>query len=213
MAVIGIQSPDLALRSTPPPEEPKARRRRRKLLINEGDIVLSNAYIGRLLKDTSELKHFEENDPFSLVIWRYNERQLFFLSYTVKPLYNTLLVLFRNSAECDDLCNIYKEDFISPKVKMASSHEDRAEPSGNRSPPPGNGLRIEIKRLRDNQDLACTNLLSDILPSPNKLVSSPPRSMPSLSRRDEFTPVTATVGTQSDQMGRNMESGCTPHPT
>ncbi|XP_060195550.1 sister chromatid cohesion 1 protein 3-like isoform X1 [Lycium barbarum] len=206
----GHQSLDLALRSTPPPEEPKARRRKRKQKLDE-DIVLSNAYIRRYLddsgelkrnerrrKDTSELECQEKKDPFSLVLWKRNKR-----CRKDEMLFEPVL-----TGLCDDLCNIYKEGFISEKVKMSSSQEDHAEPSGNHSPQPVNDLGNEIERLRDNQDHACTNLLSEILPSPNKFISSPP------DRRDDFTPATATVGTQSDQMGRTTESGAlqTPDP-
>ncbi|WMV17579.1 hypothetical protein MTR67_010964 [Solanum verrucosum] len=112
--------------------------------------------------------------------------------------------------------NIYKEDFISAKVKMASSQKDHVELSGNRSPPPRNDLGIEIERLRGNQDLAHTDLLS---PSPNKFISSPPRSMPSPSRRDDFTPVTAPtergvlptpdLATSIGHVGSDMETPST----
>nr|XP_009597243.1 sister chromatid cohesion 1 protein 3-like isoform X2 [Nicotiana tomentosiformis] len=165
----GHQSPDLLLRSTPPPEEPKARRRKRKLLIDEDDIVLSNDEIGRLLNDTSALKRRRKNAPLSsLDIWKLNKRHT-----KDGMLFESLLTGVHN-----DLCNIYKEDFISAKIKTASSLEDHVEPSGNQSPPPGNDLGIEIERLRDNQEFACTNLLSEILPSPNKFISSPQMPTP-----------------------------------
>ncbi|MCD7462936.1 hypothetical protein HAX54_049648 [Datura stramonium] len=179
----GHQSPDLVLRSTPPPEEPKARRRKRKPLIDDDAIVLSNDQIGRLLNDTSALKHRRKNASLSsLDIWKLNKRHR-----KDRMLFEPLI-----TGLCDDLCNIYKEDFISAKLKTASSQEeDHAEPSGKHSPPPGNDLVIEIERQRDNQESACTNLLSEIVPSPDKFIFSPPMSTPSPSRRDDFTPSTS----------------------
>lgn len=68
---------------------------------------------------------------------------------------------------CDDLCNIYKKNFISAKIKMASSseEEDHAEPGGT---PPGNDLGTAIESLCD----------------------TPPMEMPSPSRSGDFTPLT-----------------------
>ncbi|KAK4379645.1 hypothetical protein RND71_001507 [Anisodus tanguticus] len=198
----GHQSPDLALLSTPPLEEPKARRKR-KLLIYDKDIVLPNHVMKKQLQGTGiKLREKNKGPCSSLDIWKQNKRLrkdgIFF-----EPLITGL---------CDDLCNIYKEDFISAKVKMASSQEDHAEPSNNQSPPSGNDLPMEIERLRDNQDLASTSLLSEILPSPNKFISSPQTSMPSPSRRDNFSPATTTFGAESGQLGRTMDSGVRPTP-
>ncbi|XP_009774740.1 sister chromatid cohesion 1 protein 3 [Nicotiana sylvestris] len=199
----GHQSPDLALRSTPPPEMPKARGRKRKLLKYDKELVLSNKKMRRDLEDTSDLVRQKNNAPFSrLDIWKQNNK-LRNDGILFEPLITGL---------CDDLCNIYKEDFISAKVKTASPQDDYAEPSNNQSSPSGNDLPVEIERLRDNQDFASTNLLSEILPSPNKSISSPLMSMPSTSRRDDFTPATTTFGTESSQMGRTMESEVLPTP-
>lgn len=71
---------------------------------------------------------------------------------------------------------------------------------------------MEIERLRDNQDLASTKLLSEIFPSPSRPISSPQMSMPSPSRRDDFSPATTTFGTESVQVGRTMDSGVRPTP-
>ncbi|XP_059311517.1 sister chromatid cohesion 1 protein 3 isoform X2 [Lycium ferocissimum] len=192
----GHQTPDLALLSTPRLEEPKARRKR-KLLIYDKDIVVSNREMKKQLQGTGiKLREKKKGPCSSLDIWKQNKRLrkdgIFF-----EPLITGL---------CDDLCNIYKEDFISEKVNMA------AEPGNNQSPPPGNDLPMEIERLRDNQDLAPTNLLSEILPSPDKFISSPQTSMPSPSRRDDFSPATTTFGTESGQIGRTTESGVRPTP-
>ncbi|TMX02260.1 hypothetical protein EJD97_022237 [Solanum chilense] len=203
----GHQSPDLALLSTPPPEAPKIRRKR-KLLIYDKDIVLPNNEMKRRLKGIGIKSREKKKVPcFSLDIWKQNQRLrkdgIFF-----EPLITGL---------CDDLCNIYKKDFISAKVQMASPQE---------APPSGNDLPVEIERLRDNQDLASTSLLSEILPSPyrpisspqmsmpspSRLISSPPMSMPSTSRRDDFSPATTTLGTESSQIGRTMDSGVQPTP-
>nr|XP_009766282.1 PREDICTED: sister chromatid cohesion 1 protein 3-like isoform X2 [Nicotiana sylvestris] len=139
------------------------------LLIDEDDIVLSNDKIGRLLNDTSALKRRRKNAPLSsLDIWKLNKRHT-----KDGMLFEPLITGVHN-----DICNIYKEDFISAKIKTASSLEDHVEPSGNHSPLPGNDLGIETERLRDNQEFACTNLLSEIFPSPNKFISSPQMPTP-----------------------------------
>ncbi|KAK4372204.1 hypothetical protein RND71_007588 [Anisodus tanguticus] len=202
--LFGHQSPDLALLSTPPLEEPKARRKR-KLLIYDKDIVLPNHVMKKQLQGAGiKLREKNKGPCSSLDIWKQIKRLrkdgIFF-----EPLITGL---------CDDLCNIYKEDFISAKVKMTSSQEDHAEPSNNQSPPSGNDLPMEIERLRDNQDRASTSLLSEILPSPNKFISSPQTSMPSPSRRDNFSPATTAFGTESGHIGRTMDSGVrqTPDP-
>ncbi|KAL3348538.1 hypothetical protein AABB24_021953 [Solanum stoloniferum] len=212
----GHQSPDLALLSTPPLEAPKIRRKR-KLLIYDKDIVLPNNEMKRRLKGIGIKPREKKKVPCSsLDIWKQNQRLrkdgIFF-----EPIITGL---------CNDLCNIYKKDFISAKVMMASSEENHAEPSNNQAPPSENDLPVEIERLRDNQDLASTNLLSEILPSPNRpisspqmsmpspsrLISSPLMSMPSTSRRDDFSPATTTFGTESSQIGRTMDSGVQPTP-
>lgn len=197
----GHQSPDLALLSTPL-EEPKTRRKR-KLLIYDKDIVLPNHEMKKRLQGTGiKLREKKKGPCSSLDIWKQSQRLrkdgIFF-----EPLITGL---------CDDLCNIYKEDFISAKVKSVSSQEDHVEPSDNQSPSSGNDLPMEIERLRHNQDPATTNLLSEILPSPNKFISSPQTSMPSPSRRDDFSPATTTFGTESGQIGRTMDSGVQPTP-
>ncbi|KAM3265262.1 sister chromatid cohesion 1 protein 3 isoform X1 [Capsicum annuum] len=198
----GQQSLDLALLSTPPPEEPKNRRKRKQLIYDE-DIVLSNREMKRRLQGFGKKLREKKKLPCSsLDIWKQNKRQrkdgIFFESLI--------------TGLCDDLCNIYKKDFISAKVKMASSQEDHAGPSNYQSPPPVNDLPMEIERLRDSQDIASTSLLSEILPSPKEFVSSPQTSMPSSSRRDDFSPATATFGTESGPIGRTMDSGVRPTP-
>ncbi|XP_055817808.1 sister chromatid cohesion 1 protein 3-like [Solanum dulcamara] len=198
----GHQSPDLALLSTPPPEALKIRRKR-KLLIYDKDIVVPNHEMKRRLQGIGiKLREKKKVPCSSLDIWKQNKRLrkdgIFF-----EPLITGL---------CDDLRNIYKEDFISAKVKMASSQENHAEPSDNQYPPSGNDLPMEIERLRYNQDLASTDLLSEILPSPNRLISSPQMSMPSPSRRDDFSPATTTFGTESGQIGRTIDSVVRPTP-
>ncbi|XP_009613722.1 sister chromatid cohesion 1 protein 3-like [Nicotiana tomentosiformis] len=199
----GHQSPDIALRSTPPPEMPKSRGRKRKLLKYDKELVLSNKKMRRDLEDTGDLVRQKNKAPFScLDIWKQNNR-LRKDGILFEPLITGL---------CDDLCNIYKEDFISAKVKTASPQEDHAEPSYNQSPTSGNDLPMEIERLRDNQGFESTDLLSEILPSPNKFISSPLMSMPSTSRRDDFTPATTTFGTESSQMERTTESEVLPTP-
>lgn len=198
----GHQSPDLALLSTPPLEKPKASRKR-KLLIYDKDIVLPNHEMKKRLQGFGKKLRERKNGPYSsLDIWKQNKR-LRKDGIFIEPLITGL---------CDDLCNIYKEDFISAKFKTASSQEDDAGPSNNQSPPPGNDLPTEIERLRDNQDFASTNLLSEILPSPSRFISSPQTSMPSPSRRDDFSPATTTFGTESGQIGRTIDSGVRPTP-
>ncbi|CAN4110418.1 unnamed protein product [Withania somnifera] len=198
----GHQSPGLALLSTPPLEEPKARRKR-KLLIYDKDIVLPNHEMKKRLQGFGKKLRERKNGPYSsLDIWKQNKR-LRKDGIFIEPLITGL---------CDDLSNIYKEGFISAKVKMASSQEDHAGPSNNQSPPPGNDLPVAIERLRDNQDLASTNMLSEILPSPNRFISSPQMSMPSPSRRDDFSPATTTFGTEPGQIGRTTESVVRPTP-
>ncbi|KAM3253268.1 sister chromatid cohesion 1 protein 3-like [Capsicum annuum] len=153
----GYQSPDLVLRSTPPPELPRARRRRRKLLIDD-TIALLTVETGRLLDDASALKRRRKIAPStSLEIWKLNKR-----SKKDGMLFQPLI-----TGLCDDLCNIYKKNFISAKIKMASSseEEDHAEPGGT---PPGNDLGTAIESLCD----------------------TPPMEMPSPSRSGDFTPLT-----------------------
>ncbi|KAM3304805.1 sister chromatid cohesion 1 protein 3-like [Capsicum chacoense] len=153
----GYQSPDLVLRSTPPPELPRARRRRQKLLIDD-TIALLTVETGRLLDDASALKRRRKIAPStSLEIWKLNKR-----SKKDGMLFQPLI-----TGLCHDLCNIYKKDFISAKIKMTSSseEEDHAEPGGS---PTGNDLGTAIESLCDTI----------------------PMEMPSPSRSGDFTPLT-----------------------
>ncbi|KAK4712600.1 hypothetical protein R3W88_007113 [Solanum pinnatisectum] len=159
----GHQSPDhLVLQSTPPPEEPKPMRRRRKLLI-DAEIVLPEDESDPQLGDTSTLKRRRKNVLLSFLNRSKLNKRRRKDGMSFGPLLTGL---------CEGLRNIYKEDFVSTKLKMASSQEeeeeDHAEPSDNYySPPPGND----------------TDLLSEISPSP-QFISSPPMST------DDFTPST-----------------------
>ncbi|KAK6798779.1 hypothetical protein RDI58_006482 [Solanum bulbocastanum] len=155
----GHQSPDhFVLQSTPPPEEPKPMRRRRKLLI-DAEIVLPEDESDPQLADTSTLKRRRKNALLSFLNRSKLNKRRRKDGMSFEPLLTGL---------CDDLHNIYKEDLVSTKLKMASSQEDHAEPSDNYySPPPGND----------------TDLLSEISPSP-QFISSPPMST------DDFTPST-----------------------
>ncbi|MDV3184762.1 MAG: hypothetical protein Q8848_02505 [Candidatus Phytoplasma australasiaticum] len=65
--------------------------------------------------------------------------------------------------------------------------EDHAEFNDNYSHPPGNDVRIKIRRLSDNKEFGYINFLFEISPSPNIFISTQPMSMASLSHQDDFT--------------------------
>nr|GMD57154.1 sister chromatid cohesion 1 protein 3 [Ipomoea batatas] len=207
----GNGSPELAMRPSPPPPppppEPKqrcARQRKRKLVIDDA-LVLSNQVIRAGLNDTSRLKRERKEAPHtSLGIWRSNKRlkkdAMFF-----EPLI---------TGQCGDLSNMHEQDFVFAQAHPSSTDEAREEATGAQSSPPSLGRdEMEIEHLRENVDpTEGGDILHEVLPMPSTLVSSPVTSMRSPSRQEDFTPAPTSLGEQSDQVERTIDSGVLPTP-
>ncbi|CAK9154912.1 unnamed protein product [Ilex paraguariensis] len=184
----GHVSPELAIQSTPPAEQPKGRPRKRKHHYDEST-VLTNKFMKRALTDSSDIQRVRRDCPCSaLGFWKLNNRlkkEKVFLD----PL---------TSGLCVDLSNTYHKDFISLKLQLAHIEEAHPEPDNAHSPVPMPEIDMEIEHLREYASPASINLLSELLPSPNKFMSSP-------TRRDEFTPAfTTNLGSESNLLGTTI---------
>nr|GMD71792.1 sister chromatid cohesion 1 protein 3 [Ipomoea batatas] len=205
----GNGSPELAMRPSPPPPPPppepeqrRARQRKRKLVIDDA-LVLSNQVIRAGLNDTSRLKRARKEAPHtSLGIWRSNKRlkkdAMFF-----EPLI---------TGQCGDLSNMHEQDFVFARAHPSSTDEAREEATGAQSPPSLGRDEMEIEHLRENVGPSEGDILHEVLPVPSTLVSSPVTFMHSPSRQEDFTPAPASLGEQSDQVERTIDSGVLPTP-
>lgn len=125
---------------------------------------------------------------------------------------------FKCAGQCGDLSNMHEQDFVFARAHPSSTDEAREEASGAQSFSPLGlsplGLDdIEIEHLRDDVAPTDGNILHEVLPMPSTLVSSPVTSMPSSSRQEDFTPAATSLGEQSDQVGRTIDSVLpTPDP-
>ncbi|KAA8515710.1 hypothetical protein F0562_018679 [Nyssa sinensis] len=195
----GHGSPELVIRSSPPAEQPKPRPRprKRKQPFDE-NTVLTNKFMKKALKDSSDLSRKRKNCPCSsLEFWKSNNR-LKKEKIFIEPLMNGL---------CAELCNIYKKDYISAKPHLVFVEEARPEPSAAQSPAPRNDLDLEIERLRDYEGPSASNILPE-------LGFSLDGFMPSPSRRDDFTPASVNYfGSHSEpQEGTTIGTGVLPTP-
>ncbi|XP_059654323.1 sister chromatid cohesion 1 protein 3-like [Cornus florida] len=186
----GHASPELGMRSTPPVQQPEARPRKRKRLYDEST-VLTNKFMKKALEDPSDLLRKRKNCPYSaLDIWKSNNR-LKREKVFVEPLTTGLL---------GELCNIFKKDFISAKPHLVLLEEVRPESSV--PPSPAHDIDLGIEHLRDYEGPACSNILPELGPSPNRFTPSP-------SRGDDFTPASPNnLGSQSEpQLGTTIGTG------
>ncbi|XP_057980226.1 sister chromatid cohesion 1 protein 3 isoform X2 [Malania oleifera] len=196
----GHVSPELEIRATPPIEVPKANQRKRKRILYDEVTVLSNRSMKNMLQDSSCLFRKRRMRPCSaLSVWKFS-----------KPRNENIFFQPSLSGSSSDLQNIFKKDFISTKPHLVLLEEDVSE-QWSHSPAPMSGvahspasvpraaesplvpeLDMEIERIRHNEDYASSNILADLMPSP-------PKSMPSQHRKDEFTPISAnTLGTETE---------------
>nr|GLL49416.1 sister chromatid cohesion 1 protein 3 isoform X1 [Ipomoea trifida] len=112
-----------------------------------------------------------------------------------------------------DLSNMHEQDFVFARAHPSSTDEAREEATGAQSPPSLGRDEMEIEHLRENVGpTEGGDILHEVLPMPSTLVSSPVTSMRSPSRPEDFTPAPASLGEQSDQVERNIDSGVLPTP-
>lgn len=155
------------------------------------------------LNDTSRLKRARKEAPHtSLGIWRSNKRlkkdAMFF-----EPLI---------TGQCGDLSNMHEQDFVFARAHPSSTDEAREEATDAQSPPSLGRDDMEIEHLRENVGPTEGDILQEVLPMPSTLVSSPVTSMRSPSRQEDFTPAPTSLGEQSDQVERTIDSGVLPTP-
>ncbi|THG22592.1 hypothetical protein TEA_013601 [Camellia sinensis var. sinensis] len=199
----GHASPELAMRSTPPVGQPKARPRKRKQLYDEST-VLTNKFMKAALDNCSDLLRKRKCCPSSaLDVWKSNNRlrkEKIFL----EPLMTGL---------CADLCNVYTRDFITVKPHLVNMEEACPEPIVAESPPM-HDLDTEIECLRNYEGPDCSNILPEIMGSPNRFMASETRFTSSPYRRDDLTPASAgNLGSQSEpQLGTTVGTGVQPTP-
>ncbi|GFY92160.1 Rad21/Rec8-like family protein [Actinidia rufa] len=188
----GHVSPELAIRSTPPVDKPKARPRKRKQLYDEYT-VLRNRSISEGLDNCSDLRRTRKCCPSSaLDVWK-SQNKLRKENIFLEPLMTGL---------CADLCNIYKNEFISEKPHLVSVEEACPEPSVAHSPPcdPMGSRDMEIERLRNYDGPIGSNILPEIIGSPSRFMPSEIMGSPNmLLHRDDFTPAPASAGSLGSQ--------------
>ncbi|KAJ0038998.1 hypothetical protein Pint_24077 [Pistacia integerrima] len=114
---LGHSTPALAIRSTPPVQQKKPKARKRKLL--DKSIVLSNKFMKKALEECSDLLRKKRNMPGSdLGVWKLNnhvrKEQVFH-----EPSLTGL---------CEDVCSIFKKDYISTKPHLVATEEDISQP-------------------------------------------------------------------------------------
>ncbi|KAK1373784.1 Sister chromatid cohesion 1 protein 3 [Heracleum sosnowskyi] len=215
-------TPELALRSTPPAEQPNRRPKRRRPLFDEV-AVLSNRIMKRRLDHCSDIirtrkpcHRFKIDGMFS----------------------NPILTGFSN-----DLRDAFNKDFVSSKpylvlveesspavaessravhdsaeeIECLRNNEIPTETAVAESSRAVHDSPEEIERLRNNEIPTESNVLHDLINSPNRIVPSSAKSMPSPTTRDDYTPafdpessswtnpMETTMGTISD---RGASTGC-----
>ncbi|XP_059431521.1 sister chromatid cohesion 1 protein 3 isoform X2 [Corylus avellana] len=112
-SMAGDISPGLGIiRSTPPVQQPKARSRKRKQF--DKSTVLTNKFMKKSLEDASDLLRKKRDAPCSaLGVWKLNsilrKEQIFH-----QPSLTGL---------CMDLCDIFKDDYMSSKPHLVVSEE------------------------------------------------------------------------------------------
>ncbi|XP_019186941.1 PREDICTED: sister chromatid cohesion 1 protein 3 isoform X2 [Ipomoea nil] len=204
----GNGSPELAMRPSPPPPPPPpeqrpARQRKRKVVIDEA-LVLSNQVLKAGLNDTSRLKRARKEVPHSsLGIWRSSKRLKKDAMFFFEPLI---------TGQCGELSNMHEKDFVFARAHPSSTDEAREEATGAQSSSPSGRDDMEIEHLRENVGPTEGDILHEVLPMPSTLVSSPVTSLPSPSRQEDFTPAPTSLGPQSDQAERTIDSGILPTP-
>ncbi|GMP41873.1 hypothetical protein CsSME_00011820 [Camellia sinensis var. sinensis] len=114
---------------------------------------------------------------------------------------------------CADLCNIYTRDFITAKPHLVNMEEAWLEPIVAQSAPM-HDLDMEIERLQNYQGPDGSNILPEIMGSPNRFMASKTRFKSYPYRRDDFTPASAgNLGSQSEpQLGTTVGTGVQPTP-
>ncbi|KAL8092118.1 sister chromatid cohesion 1 protein 3 [Apium graveolens] len=201
-------TPELALRSTPPAEQPKRRPKRRRLYFDE-ETVLSNRVMKRRLKDCKDIVRTRKQG------YRLKIDGMFS---------GPILTGF-----CNDLRDTLNKDFVSSKPYLALVEEN--PPAVAQSSRTVHDSPEEIERLRNNEIPTESNVLHDLINSPNRIVPSPSKSMPSPAKsmpspaksmpspttRDDYTPafdpessawtnpMETTMGTISE---RGASTGC-----
>ncbi|KAL7234198.1 hypothetical protein ACSBR1_017736 [Camellia fascicularis] len=202
----GHASPELAMRSMPLVGQPKVRPRKRMQHYDESTVLTIRYGFVRFMKvaldNCSDLLRKRKCCPSSaLDVWKSNNR-LRKEKILLEPLMTGL---------CADLCNIYMRDFITVKPHLVNVEEACPEPIVAQSPPM-HDLDLEIERLQNYEGPNGSNILPEIMGSPNRFMASETRFKSSPYRRDNFTPASAgNLGSQSEpQLGTTVGTGVQP---
>ncbi|XP_071936301.1 sister chromatid cohesion 1 protein 3 isoform X2 [Coffea arabica] len=188
----GHASPGLAIRSTPPVEQPRAKQRKKRSRdFYDEQTVLTNKSMKKALEDSSDLLRKKRDCPSSnLDMWK-SQKRLKKDRVFLEPLITGLSA---------DLVSIYKKEVISSKPHLVGSEEPHLQPRDAQIPTPGGDKEMEIENLRNYVGPSGGNEMFNILPSPNRFISSPTMSMASPIRRGESTPATTNFGSEPDRL-------------
>ncbi|CDP07718.1 unnamed protein product [Coffea canephora] len=188
----GHASPGLAIRSTPPVEQPRAKQRKKRSRdFYDEQTVLTNKSMKKALEDSSDLLRRRRDCPSSnLDMWK-SQKRLKKDRIFLEPLITGLSA---------DLVSIYKKEVISSKPHLVGSEEPHLQPRDAQISTPRGDNEMEIENLRNYEGPSGGNEMFNILPSPNRFISSPTMSMASPIRRGESTPATTNFGSEQDRL-------------
>lgn len=190
-----LNSPELAIRSTPPAEQPRARQRRRRRQPFDKTTVLSNEFMNASRENRSNILRKKRN--------RSSTDLDLMLDIRLKrdPIFHNPLITGLSS-ELQSICD---PQFISSKTHLLFSDEIHQDADVPRSPPLRDNTQMEIEHLRNYEVPEMHAVGSVIQPS------SPPNTFnPSPGRGDKSTPATFDFGSHSGLVETNIRSEVRP---